>query len=511
MPKCGSNKFFVDFHSCHILATPVFTFASKKNTTVMEKMLHIVPKRPVWESLVYHWVKKQPDNENHKILSYPIPADQHYVPESFDSSELMRTALSWEKTPGSNVSNIYKLLQVFADILLDGAGFDKIIVWHAEDVGSRMLFCMIMNSIEHNLFEIDITPADKKHVWEPETDNYEKDIEVPVFTVDHLCWNDESISSYTPKRVTQEIRNAHKTIWMNWAGEDVQDCPIIINQFGRFVHVYRTYLYSDILSAVSKTEPRTAAVICGRMLSNHPQLGFSFIYDSIVKMADEGFIKYATKDKSDPLHSEFLQYKYDVEGDWNRWPRDFVYQFISYCGKKIKMSEDDMKAEFIRAHRDCDDMWGKGHLTRKDRKKRRHDWEERMVVKWAAAFNENWGWYHLMSVMKVKLEMMVEYMRHWTPIANGPVYADQMERAISLMEIIIDWGGESKYAHTEGEEHYFDAKHFSPHVNMRNRKRFPSPDYDGHTFWCKAQRVRFDKAWNILWEMLRTKMLTWED
>lgn len=86
-----------------------------------------------------------------------------------------------------------------------------------------------------------------------------------------------------------------------------------------------------------------------------------------------------------------------------------------------------------------------------------------------------------------------------------------MERAISLMEIIIDWGGESEYAHSEDENDYFDAKHFSPYVNMRNRKRFPSPDYDGRNFWCKAQRVRFDKAWNILWEMLRTKMLTWED
>lgn len=99
-----------------------------------------------------------------------------------------------------------------------------------------------------------------------------------------------------------------------------------------------------------------------------------------------------------------------------------------------------------------------------------------------------------MSVMKVKLGMMVEYMRHWTPIADGPVYADQMERAISLMEIIIDWGGESEYAHSEDENDYFDAKHFSPYVNMRNRKRFPSPDYDGRNFWCKAQRVRFDKG-----------------
>ena len=30
-------------------------------------------------------------------------------------------------------------------------------------------------------------------------------------------------------------------------------------------------------------------------------------------------------------------------------------------------------------------------------------------------------------------------------------------------------------------------------------------------FWCEAQRLRFDKAWNLLWEMFRTKLLSWED
>jgi len=69
-----------------------------------------------------------------------------------------------------------------------------------------------------------------------------------------------------------------------------------------------------------------------------------------------------------------------------------------------------------------------------------------------------------MSVMKVKLGMMVEYMRHWTPIADGPVYADQMERAFSLMEIIIDWGGESEYAHSEGGKWciYLRWRHHDP-------------------------------------------------
>ncbi len=65
--------------------------------------------------------------------------------------------------------------------------------------------------------------------------------------------------------------------------------------------------------------------------------------------------------------------------------------------------------------------------------------------------------------------------------------------------------------HAEDEGDYFDAKNFSHYVNVRNASRFPSPDHDGHDFWSEAQRIRFDKEWNILWEMFRTKLLTWED
>lgn len=116
-----------------------------------------------------------------------------------------------------------------------------------------------------------------------------------------------------------------------------------------------------------------------------------------------------------------------------------------------------------------------------------------------------------MSVMKVKLGMMAEYMREWSYIADGSVYADQMERAIRLMEVILDYGGESEYRRDEGNEPCFDSEHFSRYVNFRNRERFTGPDCDGHNFWCDAQRLRFIKAWNILWEMFRTKLLDWDD
>lgn len=43
-----------------------------------------------------------------------------------------------------------------------------------------------------------------------------------------------------------------------------------------------------------------------------------------------------------------------------------------------------------------------------------------------------------MEVMVI--EMMVDYMHIWTPIAKGPVYADQMQQAIGLIKVCIAWG-----------------------------------------------------------------------
>ena len=286
---------------------------------------------------------------------------------------------------------------------------------------------------------------------------------------------------------------------------------MLVNQFGTFFHPYRIYLYQDVFAATPKDHPESIGAICKEIHTKHPQISHEYIYDTIVQMADSGLVKWVKKEENNQLGHLLQQYKYDVEGEWNRYPHEFLHEFADLCGKKIRMSEDDRKAEFLRARKDHDDMFCKGHLAREDKSKKREHWHDSLVIRWAAAFNENWGWYHLMSVMKVKLGMMAEYMREWSYIANGPVYADQMERAIRLMEVILDYGGESEYRRDEGNEPCFDSEHFPRYVNFRNRERFTGPDCDGYNFWCDAQRLRFIKAWNILWEIFRTKLLDWDD
>lgn len=478
---------------------------------MIENTLHIIPSGINWSFIVEKWIGEGPDKANHKVIQYPVVTNLHYLPEAMTDVEMMKTAISWHKPNSYPAANLYQDLMNFTETVNKEPKYDKVIVWHAEDANSRLLLYLIANTIKSKLYSIDITPTAEKQEWELYDEGCERFIEARVFYDDNMSVATITRNSYHPQKVTQKMRNKYNEILIHWGGEDAQDSPILVNQFGGFFHPYRTYLYSDVFEYVTKTEPTSTARIVAKILEKHPQLSDSYILETIVRMADEGMIKWVNKDEAHPLRSLVQQYKYDVKGEWNRFSPGFLYHFASVCGKKIQLSEDDLKAEYLREHKDHKDMFCQGHLAREERAKKKAQWKERLVVQWAAALNENWGWYHLMSVMKVKLGMMAEYMRQWSPIANGPVYADQMERAIRLMDIVLDWGGQSEYKHTEDEDDYFDAKHFSRYVNFRNHKRFPSPDYDGHNFWCKAQQLRFNKAWNLLWEMFRTKLLTWDD
>ena len=469
----------------------------------MKKTLHIMPSGALWNRIAHWWIGKELDK--HDILQYPVRTNVHYLPENFSEVEMMKVAISWGE------AELYEDLKVFAHKLSEIQNYEKVVVWHAEDADSRLLFCTVVSVVRQALYEIDITPEDRRTRWvqaiedEPETER-----DVDVFYVGHVgC--DITRSSYSMKPVTEKMRERLLTEWRRWGGEDALDCPVLVNQYGKLFHTYRTYLYGDIFEFTSKTEATFIAKIAGEVLYKHPQLWDRYVCDTVVKMADEGMIKWVKKDEENSFRSLVQQYKHDVTEDWFGYPRDFLYHFIGECGKKITMSEDDIKAEYRRERKDCADIWGHGRLTREYIQKRKKQWKETLVVRWAAAFNENWGWYHLLSVIKVKLEMMAEYMRQWSVLADGSVYADQMERTIKLIQVVLDSGGKSDYAHTEEEDEYLDAEHFSHYVNFRNRNRIPSPDYCGEQFWCEAQRLRFDKAWNLLWEMFRTKLLSWED
>lgn len=135
-----------------------------------------------------------------------------------------------------------------------------------------------------------------------------------------------------------------------------------------------------------------------------------------------------------------------------------------------------------------------------------HEWARQQ---WEAAFGEDWDYVYLLRHFRAKLVTMERYNRHLSYVRNGRYYANQIRRAISMIDIVLDEGGRNDYADEEGL--FYVPESFKHYVNMRNRDRIPRPDDGGLFFESDAQRLRFDKAWMLLWKILSGQMMNWGD
>lgn len=136
-----------------------------------------------------------------------------------------------------------------------------------------------------------------------------------------------------------------------------------------------------------------------------------------------------------------------------------------------------------------------------------HDeWARRQ---WEAGLTEDWHYEYLLMHLRAKLVTMERYNRHLSYVRNGPYYADQIKKAIAMVDIILEKGGMNDYGIEKGFSYVPES--FRHHVNMRNRKRITRPNDGGLSFWSDAQRLRFDKAWMLLWRFLSEKMMLWGD
>ena len=511
MPIRGSKKKrtrLTKYYTCRIMAISVPIFASVTKREDMNWYFFS------GEAIADRFECIERDPQGGVGTVYPVPMTLHYIPEALTRLEMMKVAISWEDP------NLYESLVSFCEMLLlasrDG---ERVIVVHGQDANSLLLLYTISCIADAEIYHIDVTPVDYKPILRETTsedwidmhceDEYVRQYDPMVYSVEDVT--PAMAEKLIGKEIlaTPEERSAWREIWNHWGGEDARDFPILVDQHGDLFHPYDVYLNASIFAHTPTDSSASIASIADEVKADHPQVGRQLIVAHIVKMADQRQIKWAGEPGPE---GNVIQYRTNIAARWNFYQDlNFLHDFADYAGKKIILSPEEIEAEFERENQDTKDFWGKGHLYREVKQQSRQAHEQMNLIKWAYAFNENWGWYHLMEVMVSKMEMMVDYMRNWTPIAEGPVYADQMQRAIGLMRIIINKGGESDYNQAGDDDDCFDAQHFSHYVNYRNRERFPSPNYDGLHFWCEAQRIRFDKAWNILWEMFRTKLLTWED
>ena len=151
--------------------------------------------------------------------------------------------------------------------------------------------------------------------------------------------------------------------------------------------------------------------------------------------------------------------------------------------------------------------YNKKQEVRRNRKVQFHrEWARRQ---WISAFSEDWHHEYFLEHIRAKLVTMEHYNRCLSYALNGPCYASQIHRAIQMIDIILAEGGRSDYAKEKGYTPV--PKSFKHYVNMRNRKRIPHPNDGGIVFWSEAQKLRFDKAWMLLWKILSERLMMWGD
>lgn len=96
-------------------------------------------------------------------------------------------------------------------------------------------------------------------------------------------------------------------------------------------------------------------------------------------------------------------------------------------------------------------------LTKEQFGRRRHrlmrDHREWAVRQWERAFCDDWDYEYLLIVLRAKLTTMQRYNQHLSYAMNGPYYARQIRRAIRMIDIVLQNGG------NDGS---------LPHVNMKN-------------------------------------------
>ena len=116
-----------------------------------------------------------------------------------------------------------------------------------------------------------------------------------------------------------------------------------------------------------------------------------------------------------------------------------------------------------------------------------------------------WGgdydWSDIFQILKFKIERMIEYWEQFGHCRNGHYVASTMRTACRLIEIVLKDGNECG-----------NCEHFPYRVNLRNADRFKI-FHDHKGLICKGdkQRVRYNKAYCILFKFLEFHMHNWWD
>jgi len=173
------------------------------------------------------------------------------------------------------------------------------------------------------------------------------------------------------------------------------------------------------------------------------------------------------------------------------------------------MTEEKRQVERERLDKEWeeeDENWDKGPVHGM----KREDWnayvgahnrQKHDMIMRELPWGGDYDWSDIFQILKFKIERMIEYWEQFGHCQNGRYVVSTMRTACSLIEIVLKDGNESG-----------NCEHFPYRVNLHNTERFRIY-HDHKGLICKGdkQRVRYNKAYCILFKYLEFHMHNWWD
>ena len=173
------------------------------------------------------------------------------------------------------------------------------------------------------------------------------------------------------------------------------------------------------------------------------------------------------------------------------------------------MTEEERQAEIERLdkeRKEKDENWDKGPVHGMERvdwnayvgahNRQRHD-----IIMRELPWGRDYNWLDIFRILQFKIERMIEYWEQFGQRRDGHYVVSKMRTACRLIEIVLKDGNECG-----------NCEHFPYRVNLRNADRFKI-FHDHKGLICKGdkQRVRYNKAYCILFKYLEYHLHNWWD
>ena len=173
------------------------------------------------------------------------------------------------------------------------------------------------------------------------------------------------------------------------------------------------------------------------------------------------------------------------------------------------MTEEERQAESKRLGKEWeaeDENWDKGPVHGMKREYWNayvgaHDRQKHDMIMRELPWGGDYDWSDIFQILKFKIERMIEYWEQFGHCRNGRYVVSTMRTACRLIEIVLKDGNESG-----------NCEHFPYRVNLRNADRFKIfHDHKGYYDQGDMQKVRYNKAYCILFKYLEFHMHNWWD